>query len=251
MVAGPRIASAVRGALLRYAEQPAAEILSGHSSPGTPTERTHLAIVPLPFVGHEHADGHLLGVALVLPRSATAQQRRVVFRAVKAWEDAHPSEADEVAEVPVRAGLREEVRFVRVVEEPELTTLIPATWCRPSEYWASATPVALDRNPGNLRSGDLLEAATAYAEAEETIRRACVRIGLPAPVEVTILPAAPLAGAVKARNYGRFPSNPERTQRVLTHARLRFAEKVAGPLLLGAGRYLGLGLMKPMRVETP
>ena len=33
--------------------------------------------------------------------------------------------------------------------------------------------------------------------------------------------------------------------RLRAHVRLRFAEKVQGPLLLGAGRYLGMGFCKP------
>ena len=37
--------------------------------------------------------------------------------------------------------------------------------------WASATPVALDRNPGDLRARDPRKEAAAYAEAEETIAR--------------------------------------------------------------------------------
>ena len=85
----------------------------------------------------------------------------------------------------------------------------------------------------------------AIDEATETVRRACERIGLPRPVNVTILPAAPWAGAAKAQHYPPYPEMPGRTQRVLTHVRLELPSRVRGPILLGAGRYLGLGLFRP------
>jgi len=183
-----------------------------------------------------------MGVALVLPRAASEEDRRSVRLALKAWEDASRKGDEEIPEIPVFT--RTPLGLTRLDEEPEDTSLLPATWCRPATTWLSATPVALDRNPGDLRSRDPQIAAKAYAEAEDTVRRACERIGLPPPEEVTILPAAAIAGAAKTRVYGRFPSNSERVQRVLTHVYLRFAAPVRGPILLGAGRYVGLGLCR-------
>jgi CRISPR-associated protein Csb2 len=43
------------------------ELISGHRPDGAPTTNPHVAYLPLPDVGHEHADGHLLGLALALP----------------------------------------------------------------------------------------------------------------------------------------------------------------------------------------
>jgi CRISPR-associated protein Csb2 len=40
---------------------------------------------------------------------------------------------------------------------------------------------------------------------------------------------------------------PLHTDEFLTHVRLTFAEPVGGPVLLGAGRYVGLGLLRPER----
>jgi CRISPR-associated protein Csb2 len=34
--------------------------------------------------------------------------------------------------------------------------------------------------------------------------------------------------------------------RALTHAVIRFSEPVAGPVILGAGRFVGLGLCRPL-----
>ena len=77
------IAHALRGAVLRYASDPPPEALSGHSPDGSPSERPHLAYLPLPHVGSRHADGRVLGIALVLPRGCSDDDRRAVFQG--AW----------------------------------------------------------------------------------------------------------------------------------------------------------------------
>jgi CRISPR-associated protein Csb2 len=220
------------------------EVISGHLPDGSVSERPHLAFVPLPNVGGgSHSDGALIGLALVLPRAATPDERRAVLEAVERWEAAQPLEGDDRPSVPVFLGRAGEWRVVRLDEEAAQSTLRPRTWCRPARRWASATPVALDRHPGDLWSGADAKRDRAFAEAEETVAAACGHIGLPRP-RVTILPAAPLVGGAKARAFAPFPG-PGRPPRVLTHALLEFDEPVHGPILLGAGRYAGLGLFRP------
>ncbi|MCE5282635.1 MAG: type I-U CRISPR-associated protein Csb2, partial [Deltaproteobacteria bacterium] len=74
-----RLTETLRGALMVGTPQPVPEWLSGHTPAGSPSEKPHLAFLPLPFVGREHADGRLMGVALVLPRTATpAEAERVM-----------------------------------------------------------------------------------------------------------------------------------------------------------------------------
>jgi CRISPR-associated protein Csb2 len=63
-----------RRALMSVADQPVAEILSGHRLDGAPSETPHLAIVPLPVVMGPHPDGALIGIALVLPRGVNGHQ---------------------------------------------------------------------------------------------------------------------------------------------------------------------------------
>jgi CRISPR-associated protein Csb2 len=125
------------------------------------------------------------------------------------------------------------------------SSLRSKVWCGPAHVWYSATPVALDRNPGDLRSREPRKLAKATDEAIEIVCRGCERIDLPTPRYVEILPAAPWAGAAKARIYPPYPGDASRTQRVLTHVRIEFGQPVRGPILLGAGRYAGLGLLRP------
>jgi CRISPR-associated protein Csb2 len=238
------VARTLRKALMSHAEH-IPEILSGHAAGGGPSERDHLAIVPLPFVGHEQASGVILGAALVLPRDASQDERRTIYAVVDAWERAERQEDEDAPRLALTLGAAGVMELERVEWGAVQSSLRPATWCQPSKVWSSVTPVALDHNPGELRSRNAAKLEKAIDEATETVRRACERIGLPRPVNVTILPAAPWAGAAKAQHYPPYPEMPGRTQRVLTHVRLEFPSRVRGPILLGAGRYLGLGLFRP------
>jgi CRISPR-associated protein Csb2 len=241
------VARTARKALMAAFGPEAPAILSGHAPLGKPMDRPHLAYVPLPFVGHGRADGAILGLSLIFPRKTTAEERLAVHRALAAWEKSAGVETDDGVCVPVHLGKAGELWLSRLDEEALQVNLRPSTWCAEAREWASATPVALDKNPGDLRASDPQKEAAAYAEAEATIAVACERIGLPRPLRVTVLPAAPLAGGDKARHFPPFSTGKPPVQRVLVHATLAFDAPVRGPILLGAGRYFGLGLFRPVR----
>lgn len=250
--AGVAVARAVRAALMAHADQPVHELISGHAPDGTRSRLPHLAIVPLPDVGHPHADGALLGVALVIPGGADPGGRRAALRALGRWEEhqrgaAGHEEAD-APPLPVRLGASGVLELERVVwGEPPRHGLRANTWSGPARVWVSVTPVALDRNPGALDHRNPDRAAAAWAEAEAALVAACGRLGLPAPVRVVGSLAPQLPGSMPARAFPPFPPDVARLRRVKVHARLEFAEPVGGPLLLGAGRFFGLGLFRPLR----
>lgn len=245
------VAGAFRAALMSHADEPIPEALSGHAADGSPSTQPHAAFVPLPYVGHRHATGALLGIALVLPRDIGDAERRAVLRAVGRWEAAarHEMEDLEVDAPPLRLllGNRGVLELERVVwgTAPQ-ATLRPVNWARPSRQWLSVTPVALDRNPGNLFADDPATSARAFLEASNTIGLACERIGLPRPARVDVLPSVTMPGVSKARDFAAFPAERRKPQRVKVHAVLEFDAPVRGPVLLGAGRFLGLGLFRPV-----
>lgn len=251
MVSAAGVARGVRKVLLSmFGEAPIPEVISGHRADRSPSDGSHLAIVPLPFVGHVHADGALQGVALVVPRAAGEQDRRALFAGVARWEASVRRETAGVPEdtpvLPVHLGAAGILSLMRLDASVVPHTLRASTWCRASRRWVTATPVALDRNPGDLRSRDRRRLDQAVAEAEDVVRSACQHVGLPSPSMVAILPGVPLAGVAKARHFPPFPGGEGRVQRVLVHLAIEFAEPVAGPVLLGAGRYVGLGLLRPV-----
>lgn len=257
-VAGPRlpIVSAAgvsrqfRRALISHAEEPIHEMLSGHRSDSSASESPHLMVVPLPVVSGPYPDGALIGLGLVLPRACDAAARRSVMRAIGRFEQAFLEPGDEGGGSPIMAlelGQSGVLRLQRVAwGEDRRSTLEPRSWTRPSRTWASVTPVALDKNPGDLHHMDGAKRAAAFDEAARSVVEAVRRIGLPVPVEVQVVRSCVIAGTARPLSYPRFPSDEKRPQRVLVHVRLVFAEPVKGPIVLGAGRYQGLGLCLPI-----
>ncbi|MBW3643381.1 MAG: type I-U CRISPR-associated protein Cas5/Cas6 [Actinobacteria bacterium] len=263
------LARAVRNALLSHSAQPVPEVLSGHQRgerPSAALQRPHLAVVALPNVGSRHSDGAVMGVALVLPAGASLDERRAVEDAITAWS------ATNGLTVVLGSSGKGPLRFQLVaarldpasgadrdgptVVTERRATLRRTTWCRPSAEWTTATPIALDRFPGDLGSPRAAVREGAEQEAKVTIRRACQFVGLPEPTEVEVDSASFLAAVPPANRKGRrggfsaFTAGTSGQVRLGVHARLRFAEPVAGPMLIGAGRYLGYGLCLPLDRST-
>jgi len=236
------LARALRNALIElHGSQDLPAALSGHAESG-PTAQPHVAFVPLPFVGNEHADGSLMGCALVLPREIAKNDRDLLLRLVAKWEKERSNERGHLT----LAGGTLPSFIVRRVDVSAKATLDPARWCRDSTRFLTATPIALDKNPGNLRSNQDGTARKAGLEAQWSISDACLRVvGVrPSSVEVSLAPLLP--GAQHVRHFLPWPGRPGRTPRVRVHADIRFEAPVRGPLLLGAGRYFGLGLCLPV-----
>jgi CRISPR-associated protein Csb2 len=236
------LARALRGALIEiHGNQYLPATLSGHAESG-PAVQTHVAFVPLPFVGNEHADGSLMGCALVLPRELANDDREMLLRLVAKWEK---ERSDQQGNLTLAGGTLPSF-IVRRVDVSAKAALDPTRWCRVSTRFLTATPIALDRNPGNLRSNQDGTARKAALEAQQNISDACLRVvGVhPSSVEVSLAPLLP--GAQHVRDFRPWPGRPGRTPRVRVHADIRFDAPVKGPLLLGAGRYFGLGICLPV-----
>ncbi len=236
------LARALRGALIEvHGNRDLPSTLSGHSANG-PTRQPHVAFVPLPFVGHEYADGALMGCALVLPRELPKNDRELLLRLVARWEKERANERGNLT----LAGGTLPPFHVRRVEVSAKVALDPMRWCRSSKRFITATPIALDKNPGNLRSNRDGTAHKAALEAEQSIGLACQQVVGVRPCSVGVSLASLVPGAQHVRDFLPWPGRPGRTPRVRVHADIQFAEPVSGPLLLGAGRYFGLGLCLPV-----
>jgi CRISPR-associated protein Csb2 len=239
-----------RRALMQAADQPVSELISGHKKDKSPSNRPHLAISPLPMVFGPHADGAILGIALVIPRDCDSNDRKALTRAVGVLgrQGGAPTALGEPPVICLNLGESGVLELqLSLTGEDRLFTLRPTTWCRPSRVWVSATPLALDRNPGDLRDSDPAKRNAAFSEAAACVAASLEAIGLQsAGVEIEVSRSCLMPGTAKPRSYPRFPAASDRTQRVLVHARLTFPEPVGGPILLGAGRYQGLGLMAPV-----
>lgn len=254
-IAGPRLpitsiaglARQFRRALMSFAGTPTPEIISGHVGDGAATDRPHLAVVPLPVVTGPHPDGAIVGIALVLPRDTSPEARRDVMRAIGKFEQAgRRASTEDVPIVELRLGAAGVLDLQRIAWDDAGWTLDRRSWCRASRRWATATPIALDRNPGDLHDPDPAKRAAAFDAARATVIDSIARVGLPPAREVDVVRSCVVPGTSKPRNYPRYPEAATRPQRVLVHARIEFDQRVVGPLLLGAGRYHGLGLCLPV-----
>ena len=238
------VATALRSTILRFADEPIPEGLSGHTPDGRPTSEPHVAFLPLPFAGRAHGDGRLLGIALSVPKNVNQATRHSLYRAVGKWE--RQARGRDLKLVFGRQG---EIRLRRL-RGRGLATLRRHSWRGPSRHWASVTPIALPRHPGRLRGGTSSARARAWLAAETSVRAAVMHVGLPEPSGAQVS-LAPFVTGVRATHA--FPPfcQPGKdrmpVRRQLVHAAITFDHEVLGPLMLGAGRFVGLGLMYPVR----
>lgn len=214
------LAETVRAALMTLADQPPPAVLHGHEP------RPHCAFIPLPFVGGPHADGRVVGFAVLIPREATEEDRRAVMRALARLQ-----------ELRMPGGVMLPVERVRLWEPGRWPwALSPGRWRGPARRWASVTPIVFDHYP------------RCREQAGEALALSCRYAGLPEPARAFVVDAAPLRGVPPSRAFRVVtPGTGERFRdRYIAHAVLEFDRPVEGPVLVGAGRYFGLGLCAPL-----
>jgi CRISPR-associated protein Csb2 len=211
------LASVLRKAVIARVPDPVPAQVSGHGAPGRP----HVAFLALPDAGHEHADGHILGFGLAIPRDLVPADLAQLVKAVI---------LDPLPELRTGRG-----RVLALRYGADRYGLQPARWAARgggTREWATVTPLMLD---GHLRRG--------RDEASE-VARSVVIAGYPQPESVEVSEAPLVEGAVWRPRSGTLPSG--RPRRRLVHARVTFPVPVTGPVLAGSMRYLGLGLFMPL-----
>lgn len=241
----------LRSSVLSHSAEPLDPVLSGHDLDG-PTRLPHVMWLALPNVGSPHSDGRVMGLAMALPASLTDSQRTQVVAAVRAFEDAGATLSwrdRTIALTPSSVSAATLDRW-----EGGARSSDRAFWVGPSSVWTSATPIALDRYPRVLRRRDAGRTDDLSAEISYGVGVACQRVGLPAPEAVDLVIGSPLVGIPPVGGGSgrqRFPAyraNSSQT-RYAVHVTIRFDRPVHGPLVLGAGRYFGYGLMFPVLRE--
>jgi CRISPR-associated protein Csb2 len=255
------VTKAVRCALMsgykaigREAEIP--QVVSGHTPDGAPLADPHLAIAPLAFLGPQFADARVYGFALIPPGDGELLDNAEFQSALK-----------KIARWNSEYGLRElgvrgdgiDLTLTPSRTRP-LRSLDPAPYVAVSKTWATCTPIVLDRHV-KAKSN-----AARDQEVRESIAQACTNIGLPPPARAVLhdgngqhgelLVAAGKHSAIEGAPSAYPPGNAPRwtgwrlpkslASRQLTHAVLQFEELVRGPVILGAGRFVGLGLCRAL-----
>lgn len=174
-----------------------------------------------------------MGVGIALPHALGRTQRTQVSSVMMA-----------LAEEGLKLGRKGIWRLVPEESEIPPHNLRSSTWTalsRGASKWATVSPIALDRHP---RPDNRTEYEAVLAEL---IRQAVGRVVQHDNVlrEIVISGISAHRGAPAAHEYPRLRRN-DGSERRHAHAILTFTEAVRGPLILGAGRYRGYGLCRPL-----
>lgn len=198
--------------------------VAGHATEDT-TEHRQLSYLPLPSIGHTHADPGVRRVMIVAPIGDEAWLDHVARRL--SGQMLKPVRGDEFAagEPPLLVPVRNDnvARF----------------YTKPSSVWHSVTPVILpghdDHKPEKTRK--LIEKALAQSGIEQ-----------PCEFEWSAFPRFPKSLSAHKYDKNKKPTGYFRPDHLMTqtavHLTLRFRDdvRVPGPLAIGAGRHCGLGI---------
>ena len=229
------------------------EVVSGHAADGAPARAPHLAIIPLAFAGFPYADGHVMGFALIPPADGGIEADGAFRKVMRNLSPFDEERGRRILTLTSKSGMSASSAFsigLSPTFEPpaDKRSLNPAVYTRPASVFATVTPIVLDRH--------LKETGAArQEESAGQIAAACRNIGLPEPEAVVVAKHSAIEGAPAAYPSGKSPRwmnwrlPPSLASRQLTHAVIRFAEPIDGPVILGAGRFVGLGLCRPVDSE--
>ena len=194
-----------------------------------------IRIAPLPSIGHPNAESSIRRVLIEIPPDCPLPGRDLAW----AFSGLHLGIDPETGEIP----------------DDCLPMLIAADdWRMPGHYgvgpngkqafrlWRTITPVALaTRRGGGWQKG------TARADNEKDAMRAVIKAlrhaHTPARAETIRVQREPF-GAKGARAEAFAPGTRFAPPK-LWHVEITFLAPLHGPLIIGDGRYLGLGLMAP------
>ena len=190
-------------------------------------------ILPLPSVGAEHTDPSIRRVVLELPTEFpftefTEEDMGWAFSGLAASDSASP------------AGGRS-----RLVVSDDAT--MASRYAQPARLFRSITAVALGSTVelvrGTLATRRRRDEHQAIAAVQQALRHAGVHTK-PASIRVQREPLHR-----HGEQAAKFAADTRFPRRAMWHVELRFPEDVAGPLALGDGRFVGLGLMVPTVVR--
>lgn len=188
-----------------------------------PSQRVRL--IPLPSVGHQYADPSVRRVAVMIPSDCVIQSRDI------AW-----------ALSGLRVGAAE---LVRSEDRSMLQRYLGSnTHGRGTNWvWQSITPVALPHTTSRSSNG-AAELLSEQDRATHAIWNALRHAGVKAHATSVKFQREPFrTRGAHAESFATPRFDPRR----LWHVEIEFNRPVRGPLVIGDGRFLGLGVLLPVR----
>ncbi len=193
-----------------------------------------IRIVPLPSIGHAHADYGIRRLLVEVPPDCTIESGDIdwAFAGLDLGVDSHTGELHDDGPRLLPAAANRMLEHYGIDDG------------KSHRSWRSVTPVALPfaarRAGGRKSSPDRLNEE---AQASSVVTRALRHAGIAVPplsVRVRREPFDARGTRAEAFAAGRFSASR------LWHLEIVFRERVRGPLVIGDGRYVGLGLMRPV-----
>ena len=218
-----RWADTTPGIRNHFAPDLLARFLQGHKSAAgkAPSEGGHFAVVPLPSVNPPAytADGWLRRVAVIGYGVVSPADRDLFEELTRGLHGALLEDKGKACG---------ELRLLTAREQQRIL----APLAGPANRWRSITPIVLT---GFTRKGRSTEACLIRALAQQGFRAEDIE-------SVATFTGPIVPGAQPARAY-RVQGYLETTPRI--HAEIIFRRQVAGPLVVGRGRFTGFGLVIP------
>jgi CRISPR-associated protein Csb2 len=203
-----------------------------------------IRITPLPSIGHPQTERSIRRVLVAVPPDCplAAADIEWAFSGLPLDLDPETGEVAPSAATLVAADDRSMLRHYGIED------------AAPARLWRTITPSALPERAVRRRIDPIRrrEEAKGAAErlreeaaAEWAVRQALRHASVTAPAQSVRVQREPFEA--KGQRAEAFAPGTRFAKERLWHVEIAFAEPQPGPLLIGDGRYLGLGLMRPVR----
>lgn len=199
---------------------------------------SRVRIIPLPSIGDEHADQQIRRILIEIPTSCALRSDDILWGFSGQTHMIHDRTIDLLRSQPHR--------------QMEHYGITAGSSC---SVWRTVTPIALSNaarrriEPDPMKRGSEEPKGAAERRLEQEIATNALRhslrhAGVLAGLTSVRLQREPCTS--RGQKADDFASGDRFNRHVLWHAVLHFDAVLRGPLLLGDGRFLGLGLLQPV-----
>ena len=225
-----KVAARLCGAVPAWAGDVERYLIGRGATDADKVSRVH--IMPIPSIGRSSADTRIRQLAVYVPHSCPLRADDLAWALAQVcWTDGGGAVTAEMR----RVGDGESLLAVVEQRARDWHSVTPLALPTASRHRRGSAPTAAVRDGAN-RVGKEARVASAVRLA---LRHARI-VSPPAKVSVQREPFE-----MQGERAESFAAGTRFSPDAMWHARIQFTEPVDGPLLLGDGRYLGLGLMRP------
>lgn len=217
----------------------------GHRDADAADKAGRIRIVPLPSIGHRHADRGIRRILVEIPPNCPVRLDDLewVFSGLEVIEAAIDPETGEVLDqlLLTPAPDRGMLKHYGIGDVP------------PARVWRTVTPAALPQQASRRRIDPARQREDAKGSSERVGEEGRAVSAVPQALRHADVSQCSIAVRVQREPFdanGRraeaFAPGTRFAKERLWHTEIEFASAIHGPLILGDGRYLGLGLMRPV-----